>query len=290
MRDQTLQEVAHGTSKAQIQPPPACHSFFPPSQHHPCLPPAKEGVKRVNTLGPCTSTEEPDMDTENPGFTLQETPHQSPQPSLATKSSNMKTSVNLRFHTWRSQLSTMKLYEEVGTTWNFHVYFCGPPCWTEQAAKAYFRQASEQRALLCVLTHSWGRAARGGWAYLLGSAPGPAQGKSQKVSNASPTSPGRHIKEPLASRISGMHAHRHGALLGTPRATPRELSSDNAEELSPSELVALSGPCLSVFFPTILQTCPIQLQHKRGDLMVGSLFAQLHPSCPNNIPESNPEK
>lgn len=59
MWDQTLQEVAHDTSKAQVQPPPpACHSLSPPPQHHPCLPPTKEGVKRFNTLGPCTSTEE----------------------------------------------------------------------------------------------------------------------------------------------------------------------------------------------------------------------------------------
>lgn len=188
------------------------------------------------------------------------------------------------------QSSTMKHHEEVRTTWNFHVYFCGPPCRTEQAAKAYFRQESKQGALLCVLTHSWGRAARGCWAYLLGSAPGPAQGESQKVSNASPTSPGRHIKAPRASRISGMRARRHGALLGTPRVTPGELSSDNTEELSTSELVARSGPCLSFLFPAILQTGPIQLQHKWGDLILGSLFAQFHPSCPNNISQSNPEK
>lgn len=45
MWDQTLQEVARDTSKAPVQPPPACHSFSPLPQQHPCLPPAKEGVK-----------------------------------------------------------------------------------------------------------------------------------------------------------------------------------------------------------------------------------------------------
>ena len=51
-------------AKAQDQPPPACHPFSPLSRHYRCFPPVMEGLKRCNTLDPCTSTEEPFMGTK----------------------------------------------------------------------------------------------------------------------------------------------------------------------------------------------------------------------------------
>lgn len=72
-----------------------------------------------------------------------------------------------------------------------------------------------------------------------------------------------HPRHPLAGRS---RRHAHPAVLGrvhtgtephgNPRATPRELSCDNTEELSPSDLVAHSVS------PFILQTGPVQLQHE----------------------------
>lgn len=75
------------------------------------------------------------------------------------------------------------------------------------------------------------------------------------------------------------------SVTGNARATPREFSCDNAEELPTSELVAHLGPCLSFLFPTILQTGPIQLRHKLGDLMLEVIC-----SVSSQLPQKQPRE
>lgn len=97
---QTLQEVAHDTSTAQVQTTTSLSLIFS-SSIAPSLPSSSQGGgKKTQQPRPCTSAEKPFMGmtgiqkTSGGGLTgIQKTPHQSPQPSLTSKSKNSKISV-----------------------------------------------------------------------------------------------------------------------------------------------------------------------------------------------------
>lgn len=139
-------------------------------------------------------------------------------------------------------------------------------------------------------------------------------GENQKVSNASPTSPGSHIKATRISRISRMHAHKHAALLNTLQVTRWEFTSVLATLMNCQHqtytcgfVSAHSEPCQGtvacLFISHHLQknrTHPAS-RHEQGNLILASENCSrkfisytpklFHSSCPlHNIPDNNPEK
>lgn len=157
---------------------------------------------------PCTSMEEPFMEpkwiqkTMNSLSTAKEkTTHQS---SVMSHYQEQQLDFTAECQVWRK-----KQEGEVRATKNFHFYFCGPPCWTKEAAKALVKRAAYRH--YCPCPHTRLEESCQGWLTIsvrLCSSFCPRE--NQKVSNVSPTSPGSHIKATRISWISGMRTRKCG--------------------------------------------------------------------------------
>lgn len=177
----------------------------------------------------------------------------------------------------------MKLHEECGDHVKFSCLFLRPPLagQSRQQKPILGKRASEGH--YCVSSHT-----------AQGELPGVAElicwallqvlprGKAKKSAT--------HPRHPLAGTS---RRHAHPEFLGCVRAGTERYWECHEQLPGSSALRSCQnswhtqGPASLLF---ILPTGPIWLQREQGDLMLGSLSAQFHPSCPNNIPESNPEK
>lgn len=138
---------------------------------------------------PCTSMEEPFMEpkwiqkTMNSLSTAKEKTTQ--QSSVMSHYQEQQLDFTAECQVWRK-----KQEGEVRATKKFQFYFCGPPCWTKEAAKALVKRAAYRHYCPCPHTRLE-ESCRGGWPYLLGCAPASAQGKTKKLATC--------LRHPLAA-------------------------------------------------------------------------------------------